>query len=110
MSKNNHPGAERAPAGQKVAHAAAAIACVADHALIPLSRDAVTELSDVVAHGVRYVLNHFASEVTLDGMAEAAGLSKFHFLRKFSQEVGVPPGEFLQRFRIAQAMQRLVNS
>lgn len=34
---------------------------------------------------------HFTENVTLDQLAEIAGLSRFHFLRAFTQEFGLPP-------------------
>ena len=53
---------------------------------------------------------NFIYNITLDDMAQAAGLSKYHFLRKFRQEAGMTPGAFLQRYRIAEAMKELADS
>jgi AraC-like DNA-binding protein len=45
--------------------------------------------------------------VTLDELAEVAGLSKFHFLRQFSQVVGMTPGAYLRTLRLCHAARKL---
>lgn len=47
--------------------------------------------------------------VTLDKLAEVAGLSKYHFLRQFSQVVGMTPGAYLRTLRLCHAA-RLLRS
>ena len=48
-----------------------------------------------------------AASVTLDQLAEVAGLSKYHFLRQFSQVVGMTPGAYLRTLRLCQAARKL---
>ncbi len=43
------------------------------------------------------------AELTLDQVAAAAGLSKYHFARRFRQEMGCAPGAYLRRRRLEQA-------
>ncbi|MGF1449378.1 MAG: AraC family transcriptional regulator [Opitutales bacterium] len=43
----------------------------------------------------------------VDTLAEAAGLTRFHFTRLFKHEEGLPPGEWLRRQRLAEAVRRL---
>ncbi|MFO7565711.1 MAG: AraC family transcriptional regulator [Enhygromyxa sp.] len=45
--------------------------------------------------------------VTLDELAEVAGLSKYHFLRQFSQVVGMTPGAYLRTLRLCHAARKL---
>ncbi|HVH97772.1 MAG TPA: AraC family transcriptional regulator [Enhygromyxa sp.] len=45
--------------------------------------------------------------VTLDELAEVAELSKYHFLRQFSQVVGMTPGAYLRTLRLCQAARKL---
>jgi len=45
--------------------------------------------------------------VTLDELAGIAGLSKFHFLRQFSQVVGITPGAYLRTLRLCHAARML---
>lgn len=44
-----------------------------------------------------------ADKVTLDDLAAHAGLDKFHLVRAFRAEVGVPPYEYLTHARVAAA-------
>jgi AraC-like DNA-binding protein len=44
-----------------------------------------------------------AEKVTLDALAEHAGLDKFHLVRAFHAEVGLPPYEYLTHLRISKA-------
>ena len=46
-------------------------------------------------------------QVSLDDLAEIAGLSKFHFLRQFSQVVGMTPGAYLRTLRLCHAARKL---
>jgi AraC-like DNA-binding protein len=45
----------------------------------------------------------FAQRLTLDSMAQAAHLSKFHFARAFTKAYGETPGTYLTRRRIERA-------
>jgi AraC-like DNA-binding protein len=42
-------------------------------------------------------------KITLDALADYAGLDKFHLVRAFRAEVGLPPYEYLTHVRIARA-------
>ena len=86
------------------------IARVARRTFTPLAREGAEPPSSVIQWGVTYVSRHFGEDIKLDDVARAAGLSKFHFLRRFRKEAGMTPGAFLQRYRIVQAMERLVGS
>jgi AraC-like DNA-binding protein len=44
-----------------------------------------------------------ADKVTLDALADHAGLDKFHLVRAFRAEVGLPPYEYLTYVRVARA-------
>ena len=43
----------------------------------------------------------------VEAAARAAGVSEFHFIRRFKRETGMTPGEFLLRYRIVRAMNLL---
>lgn len=45
--------------------------------------------------------------VTLDDLADVAGLSKYHFLRQFSQVVGMTPGAYLRTLKLCHAARKL---
>ena len=48
-----------------------------------------------------------ADKITLDALAEHAGLDKFHLVRAFRAEVGLPPYEYLTHVRVARAKELL---
>jgi AraC-like DNA-binding protein len=50
-----------------------------------------------------YLAAHFAEDVTLDALAQAAALSKYHLVRVFAAEVGLPPHAYLTELRVAAA-------
>ena len=47
--------------------------------------------------------------ITLDDAAEQAGISAFHFLRLFSDVLGVTPHQYLVRSRLRHAARRLAD-
>lgn len=59
---------------------------------------------------INHIKQNYAHGLSLDQMAEGAGLSKFHFLRKFRDEVGLTPCAFLKHYRLGKAMERLAQS
>lgn len=46
---------------------------------------------------------HLADEFTLDGLAEAVGLSRFHLARRFRAYTGLSPMAYLMRLRLSEA-------
>jgi AraC-like DNA-binding protein len=62
-----------------------------------------------VARSVEYIRNLEANAAnpTLEQLAEVAGLSKYHFLRQFSQVVGMTPGAYLRTLRLCHAARKL---
>jgi AraC-like DNA-binding protein len=48
-----------------------------------------------------------AESITLDELAEHAGLDKFHLCRAFRSQIGMPPHAYLTRLRIMRAKQLL---
>lgn len=54
-----------------------------------------------------YLEDNYARNVSLDEMAALAGLSSYHLIRVFRNEVGLPPHAYLQQVRIHRARQLL---
>jgi len=48
-----------------------------------------------------------ADKITLDALAEHAGLDKFHLVRAFRHEIGLPPYEYLTHLRVSRARELL---
>jgi AraC-like DNA-binding protein len=51
--------------------------------------------------------NDYAGALSLDRVARAAGVSKFHLERRFGARVGVPVWEFVKQVRVRRAMTAL---
>jgi AraC family transcriptional regulator of adaptative response/methylated-DNA-[protein]-cysteine methyltransferase len=58
----------------------------------------------------RYIDEHSEDRITLESLAERAGLSRFHLLRKFKAEVGVTPKQYLEAARMAHLKSALKNA
>ena len=62
-------------------------------------------------HLVRdHVQGHLHGTLTLDELAAAAGLSKFHFARRFRASTGTTPHEFVLRHRVDRARRLLART
>jgi AraC family transcriptional regulator len=57
-----------------------------------------------------YIATNIEDDLTLMDLAGIAGYSLFHFARKFSLAVGVPPHRYLSRVRLEIAMAELAAS
>ncbi len=47
-----------------------------------------------------FLVEHFEENVAIEQLAQIAGLSRFHFLRAFTREFGLPPHAFQIRLRL----------
>ncbi|MCR5623392.1 MAG: AraC family transcriptional regulator [Treponema sp.] len=52
---------------------------------------------------ITFINAHYTEDITIDEMADLAGLSKFHFIRKFRTITGFTPHEYLMNTRFLQA-------
>lgn len=50
---------------------------------------------------------HFTRRLSLEDMASVAGLSRFHFVRRFTREIGMTPHAFLVDLRVREAVRLL---
>lgn len=60
-----------------------------------------------VSRALEYLEAHFARSVPLDELARESGVSKFHLVRAFRDEVGLPPHAYQTRLRVSRAMSLL---
>lgn len=60
-----------------------------------------------MAYLARYMEQHFTEHLTLDGLAQFAGISKYHLSRKFHAYSGYAPMDYLTHLRISQARELL---
>ena len=50
-----------------------------------------------------FILGNLESDMSLQNIADAAGMSMFHFTRVFAELVGMPPHQYLLRARLKAA-------
>ena len=65
--------------------------------------DQVNKFSEPVKRATEYINDMALEEITLNDIAKEAGLSRFHFLRIFSKEKGMPPHSYLIHRRLILA-------
>ena len=75
------------------------------------SRSGAARGGERAARAVRlardFLHDSLADKVTLDDLATHAGLDKFHLVRAFRAEVGLPPYEYLTHARVSKARELL---
>ena len=69
--------------------------------------DADPDRSRSILRAVHHIERHLNDPLTLDAVARIAGMSRFHFCRKFRKTTGVSFRTFLLRTRIARAKELL---
>lgn len=50
------------------------------------------------------------NQITIDNMADLAGYSRYHFMKKFRRHLGITPYEYVIRARIQRCKELLLNS
>ncbi|MEO8176293.1 MAG: AraC family transcriptional regulator [Sphingomicrobium sp.] len=60
-----------------------------------------------IARARDFLDSHFAEPVTLTELAAVAGLSPYHLLRTFRDQVGITPGAYQIQLRVLEARRRL---
>lgn len=63
-----------------------------------------------VARAIEFCRRHATELIGVDEIAEAAGLSRYHFTRVFTAAEGIPPGEYLRAVRVERAASLLRSS
>lgn len=58
---------------------------------------------EIARRVIGFVLANFADEIRLEDMADAAGMSRFNFCRRFHKDCGLPPIRWLWNFRVVLA-------
>ncbi|MGC4788112.1 helix-turn-helix domain-containing protein [Micromonospora sp. DT178] len=67
-------------------------------------------IEKAVRRAIAAMHEKLGEQLTVDDMARAAMLSKFHFTRVFQQVTGVTPGRFLSALRLQRAKRLLVST
>lgn len=61
----------------------------------------------VTAKALWYIESHLSTELSLDGIAEAAGVSRFHLSRAFAASTGMTLSTYLRARRLSEAAKAL---
>jgi AraC-like DNA-binding protein len=72
-------------------------------------RPAVEHDERALRQALEYLAEHLARNVSLDELADAAGIGKFRLIRIFRQRTGLAPHQFQIAFRIRRARRLLEN-
>jgi AraC-like DNA-binding protein len=72
--------------------------------------DTVEAIQLSVERAIRHMKEHLAEPLDLDGLAQVAAVSKFHFVRVFDETTGTTPHHFLSCLRIQRAKELLLKS
>jgi AraC-like DNA-binding protein len=56
-----------------------------------------------------HLQERLAEPITLDDLADHAGLDKFHLCRTFRAQIGMPPHAYLTHLRVARAKELLLR-
>ena len=62
-----------------------------------------------IARAVVYIEERFRQSVSLEDIARAACMSRFHFARVFRDEIGMSPMQYLRWRRVVEAERRLAE-
>lgn len=65
---------------------------------------------DGIKRVTAYLTENFAQKISLEEMADMAGLTPYHFTRKYKKETGVTPHQFLLSTRMSAAKYCLSNT
>lgn len=61
-----------------------------------------------INRSLNYIRDHLTGHLNLDQLADAACLSKYHFIRVFAQHLGETPNQFISRRRLECAATKLI--
>ena len=65
--------------------------------------DITASEASFVLDAVRFCMEHYAEDITVADIADAAGYSRCHFSRMFSRIHGTSPGQFLRELRLGHS-------
>ncbi|AFR17154.1 AraC family transcriptional regulator [Burkholderia pseudomallei BPC006] len=98
--------------GDSAAHEVAERLCPALSARPAESAFAAREAraSKLIRASVQQLRDNSANRISIADTAHAAAMSERNFLRRFKQEIGVTPSEFVQKVRLEHACHMLVHT
>ncbi|MEC0089566.1 helix-turn-helix domain-containing protein [Paenibacillus macquariensis] len=61
-----------------------------------------------ILRSIGYMQEHYGEMITREQLAQIAGISQWHYSRKFSERCGKPPLEYLANYRIFRAKEEIL--
>jgi AraC-like DNA-binding protein len=77
------------------------------HVAVPLPRDLAPPSRRTINLVRDYLDAHFAEDISLDDLSRLAGLSSYHLVRSFRDDLGLPPCQYQIHRRVLHALRRL---
>ena len=68
------------------------------------------EKSEIIRKALLFINTNYTSQITVDDISKSVFSSKYFFIRKFHQEVGVSPKQYLMKLRVENAKTLLVQT
>ncbi|KAB7667599.1 AraC family transcriptional regulator [Bacillus sp. B1-b2] len=68
------------------------------------------KLPESILNATLFAQNHYQEAVGPDEMADAAGLSRYHFTRMFKKSMGITPIQYLTNLRLVKAAELLYQT
>lgn len=78
--------------------------------LPPVKQSTRVELYRRLSYALDYIHSGATPDISLEALASAACLSKYHFLRLFKLAYGLSPHQYLQQYRLQKAQELLTHS
>lgn len=78
--------------------------------LLNQERSYASSEKDPLEETMRYIYDHLSEPLSLDQLADMAGLSKFHYIRLFKKRSGYTPIEYQTESRLSYAKGLLVST
>ncbi len=72
--------------------------------------DEVKPRENAIIQALFYIEQNISNKITLEGLCKFVGYSVFHFSRLFKKEVGIPPYEYIIKFRLDLAKHLLITT
>lgn len=78
--------------------------------LFESSKEQFHAVPERIQYLITYINHNFNKPLTLDGLAEFSGISKYHLVREFKKYTGFPPHEYITELRIERAKSLLMQT
>jgi len=91
-------------------HLICSLLCLESEAILVDTRPRSTLSWPVLQRVKAYTEDHIADDVSLQMLADVAGVSRFHFLRLFQNSMGMTPHAYLTERRMVRACNLLLNT